>query len=343
MCTTKYGNLQYSGKTDDKMKVQFVRDQVPSAQLQFEMKTGTGPQVVLDGSSTYTVHFTPFIKDWLWFRVPGMERGDVLRVGVCTPRGAGFNLQSFFPYNLWGKDRFTAVNSLAELDRTDPLLDGKKYFYNATTGMVYYKFINTQTRNPDEDLECNNGRCPEFRVIISSGNWNDSDCRGRIYTSNQLSMAVPTLPVFNDVIPANSGNTPPVGYGAGPMTPFRADVNGGWSDWQMWSACSRTCGEGIQYRLRKCNNPLPEGNGATCIGPNSETRACQLRFCAINGKFSDWTTWSACSALSSNDGTYKCSGVSERTRACDAPPTQYDGKLCEGFSREIKSCSLCNN
>ena len=62
--------------------------------------------------------------------------------------------------------------------------------------MVYFKFINTETRSPGESNTCNNRRCPEFRVMVNSDNLGGADCRQRTYTSSQL--AVP--PVSTNVL-----------------------------------------------------------------------------------------------------------------------------------------------
>lgn len=32
-------------------------------------------------------------------------------------------------------------------------------------------------------------------------------------------------------------------------------VNGQWSAWSEWSECTRTCGGGVTYQERHCNNP----------------------------------------------------------------------------------------
>lgn len=33
-------------------------------------------------------------------------------------------------------------------------------------------------------------------------------------------------------------------------------VHGGWASWSEWSACSRTCGAGVQSAERDCDNPV---------------------------------------------------------------------------------------
>lgn len=32
-------------------------------------------------------------------------------------------------------------------------------------------------------------------------------------------------------------------------------INGHWSSWSGWNSCSRTCGVGVRFRTRQCNNP----------------------------------------------------------------------------------------
>ncbi|HWQ59671.1 MAG TPA: thrombospondin type-1 domain-containing protein, partial [Candidatus Fimivivens sp.] len=52
-----------------------------------------------------------------------------------------------------------------------------------------------------------------------------------------------------------------------------APVSGNWSD---WSACSASCGGGIQTRT--CTNPAPANGGADCVG--SATQACNTQSCS---------------------------------------------------------------
>ncbi|VDI06278.1 Hypothetical predicted protein [Mytilus galloprovincialis] len=53
---------------------------------------------------------------------------------------------------------------------------------------------------------------------------------------------------------------------------------GGWSDWETWTTCSRSCGRGMLYRRRICNNPTPKNN-ATCDGNEYEAECCSLTPC----------------------------------------------------------------
>ena len=46
---------------------------------------------------------------------------------------------------------------------------------------------------------------------------------------------------------------------------FLRIVNGGWSGWSVFEACTLTCGGGQQVRNRLCNNPAPANGGLQCL------------------------------------------------------------------------------
>nr|XP_056718448.1 A disintegrin and metalloproteinase with thrombospondin motifs 18 isoform X1 [Euleptes europaea] len=57
-------------------------------------------------------------------------------------------------------------------------------------------------------------------------------------------------------------------------------VNGQWSIWSEWSQCSRTCGGGITYQERHCNNPKPQYGGKFCQGSSRIYQLCNIQPCA---------------------------------------------------------------
>ncbi|KAK2704260.1 A disintegrin and metalloproteinase with thrombospondin motifs 12-like isoform X2 [Artemia franciscana] len=57
-------------------------------------------------------------------------------------------------------------------------------------------------------------------------------------------------------------------------------VDGGWGDWSTWSDCSRTCGGGVSYMERHCDNPKPDHGGRFCIGDRRKYRLCNTEACA---------------------------------------------------------------
>ncbi|XP_045200556.2 A disintegrin and metalloproteinase with thrombospondin motifs 18-like isoform X2 [Mercenaria mercenaria] len=55
-------------------------------------------------------------------------------------------------------------------------------------------------------------------------------------------------------------------------------VTGGWSEWGTMTSCSRTCGNGVQYRIRTCDNPKPQ-NSAFCEGDAYDAELCNTQPC----------------------------------------------------------------
>eukprot|EP00095_Tigriopus_kingsejongensis_P008230 snap_masked-scaffold591_size129331-processed-gene-0.4 protein:Tk08230 transcript:snap_masked-scaffold591_size129331-processed-gene-0.4-mRNA-1 annotation:"SCO-spondin" len=62
-----------------------------------------------------------------------------------------------------------------------------------------------------------------------------------------------------------------------------------WSEWTMWSTCSKTCGKGAQRRSRDCQHTnLPRGNyprlgllASPCPGEPQQARSCILQECPL--------------------------------------------------------------
>ncbi|XP_066561895.1 A disintegrin and metalloproteinase with thrombospondin motifs 1 [Amia ocellicauda] len=63
-------------------------------------------------------------------------------------------------------------------------------------------------------------------------------------------------------------------------------VNGGWGAWGPWGDCSRTCGGGVQYSYRDCDNPQPKNGGKYCEGKRIQYRSCSTQTCPDNNGLS---------------------------------------------------------
>ncbi|XP_063445239.1 serine-rich adhesin for platelets-like isoform X4 [Mytilus trossulus] len=58
------------------------------------------------------------------------------------------------------------------------------------------------------------------------------------------------------------------------------DRDGKWSDWESWSACTFTCGAGLQTRTRTCSSPSQAGFGDNCtLGHSLGTQTCNNVLC----------------------------------------------------------------
>ncbi|XP_053374772.1 cell migration-inducing and hyaluronan-binding protein-like [Mercenaria mercenaria] len=284
MCKTKYGNWRISHPGPGAFFLQksfgiFVRDKYPGAQLTLDLEKSAGPPVVLNGTETYTFHVTGKVPEFIKFSAEGIEKGETLRIGVCIPPGVTWDIKSNFPFAL-NKSQFTEVDSLAELDKRDSNLDGKKFYYNTTTGMLYYKYLGVKDRKPDERYECADDSCPVIQVDFSGNRTGNADCREKVYGS-RLNDHPPVLPKITETFKASGGASPPEGYGAGVQRPFtsRKRVNGRYTAWSEWSVCTKTCGGGVQYKTRECSNPMPEGGGGGCRYPHIKSRDCQIQTC----------------------------------------------------------------
>ncbi|KAJ0065491.1 hypothetical protein NL108_012446 [Boleophthalmus pectinirostris] len=110
-------------------------------------------------------------------------------------------------------------------------------------------------------------------------------------------------------------------------------VAGNWGPWLAWSPCSETCGKGMQSRVKLCNNPPPAFDGPQCEGSDTQTQVCKERPCPVDGKWSSWVNWAACSVSCGG-------GTRQRTRLCASPAPLHGGRQCEGSDVQI---DFCNN
>lgn len=114
-------------------------------------------------------------------------------------------------------------------------------------------------------------------------------------------------------------------------------INGNYTEWTEFTSCSLTCGGGTRNRSRTCLNPRPQYGGLNCssLGPAQEGEDCNTHACPIDGGYSEWSTFGACSATCGN-------GLKRRTRFCNSPPPQYGGMDCSiiGPAQETRVCFI---
>ncbi|XP_066477389.1 A disintegrin and metalloproteinase with thrombospondin motifs 5 [Tiliqua scincoides] len=65
---------------------------------------------------------------------------------------------------------------------------------------------------------------------------------------------------------------------------YSASNHGNWGSWGPWGQCSRSCGGGVQFAYRHCNNPAPRNNGRYCTGKRAIYRSCNIMPCPANAK-----------------------------------------------------------
>ncbi|KAL0984957.1 hypothetical protein UPYG_G00151050 [Umbra pygmaea] len=106
-------------------------------------------------------------------------------------------------------------------------------------------------------------------------------------------------------------------------------VHGTWDDWSPWSLCSSTCGRGYRDRTRSCKPP--QFGGDPCMGPEKQTKFCNIAVCPVDGVWNEWANWGSCSASCSN-------GTMQRIRECNGP--SYGGSECRGEWIETRHCFL---
>ncbi|XP_035664469.1 SCO-spondin-like [Branchiostoma floridae] len=116
-------------------------------------------------------------------------------------------------------------------------------------------------------------------------------------------------------------------------TDHQCTTDGEWSTWSPWSNCTVTCGGGVQYRYRSCDNPPPSYGGLACTGMGEEAVHCNTQECPIHGNVGEWSQWTSCSA--------SC-GVGSRTRHryCNDPEPLHGGMYCVESLVETSDCNL---
>ncbi|XP_077465027.1 A disintegrin and metalloproteinase with thrombospondin motifs 2-like isoform X2 [Stigmatopora argus] len=63
------------------------------------------------------------------------------------------------------------------------------------------------------------------------------------------------------------------------LTPDIIKQDGNWGSWSEFGQCSRTCGGGVHFRTRDCDNPRPANGGRSCVGATYQFQMCNSAEC----------------------------------------------------------------
>lgn len=111
-------------------------------------------------------------------------------------------------------------------------------------------------------------------------------------------------------------------------------VDGQFASWGSWGRCNKSCGGGTQNRRRRCSGR--KCRGKRCAGSSTQSRDCNQKCCAVNGRLTPWGAWQSC--------TVSCGGGTQlRDRECRAPrckgaPCNPRAQLWENRPCNRRSC-----
>merc|ERR1711907_126771 len=128
------------------------------------------------------------------------------------------------------------------------------------------------------------------------------------------------------------------------------------SEWGSWSKCTRSCGVGIQSRLRQELTSAKYG-GKPC-GLLSQHQLCGMRNCPVDCEVTPWGTWGACNKkcidrsvpnvvlgkrkrvrmimTTTSDGGKQCPSLLE-TAPCDPGPCQIHCEVSQWHADVLRT------
>lgn len=184
-----------------------------------------------------------------------------------------------------------------------------------------------------EQRNCNTHLCPIDCVIGPWGGW--GACTTTCGDGTQSRTRVVTQA-------AENGGTacPSESISSGALTSTQ-DCNVGpcpidcqFSEWEPWSFCSVTCGEGTQTRKRTIQTQAEYG-GTQCAGlPGSleESQTCSEGCCPVDCVLSEWSDWGDC--------TVHCEGGTQTKTRTVTTPASCNGQQCTGAETDLRECNM---
>lgn len=102
-------------------------------------------------------------------------------------------------------------------------------------------------------------------------------------------------------------------------------VDCAWAVWETWSTCTKTCGNGTQYRERG-EAIVSTCGGLPCEGSNWENQNCNTQCCVYDCIWGEWGEWSDCTKSCGN-GEYARNRNASQLAQCGGE--ECIGDVCE--------------
>nr|XP_012218605.1 PREDICTED: A disintegrin and metalloproteinase with thrombospondin motifs 6-like [Linepithema humile] len=138
-------------------------------------------------------------------------------------------------------------------------------------------------------------------------------------------------------------------------------TDGGWGAWSSWSRCSRSCGSGVAYAIRKCNQPSPSRGGSYCVGERKRHKICATDPCEIgapsfrdvqcaefndwvfpeDGRIHRWVAYNLPEDLRASENPCALYCKSETNLVTSLRPKVVDGTTCYRGIRDICIGGVC--
>lgn len=176
-----------------------------------------------------------------------------------------------------------------------------------------------------EWAECENSACSDYQDVTDWTPWINTTVESGGWYEKRFTFTYRTPVAINKA--GRIGEERRYCYG-----PNRCTTIGGGAvghavtspeDFTEWSACSRKCGGGRQFKLRTCSK-----DSAQCLGNSLLEQECNTQPCP--GSWACWSSWTRCTST----------GTRSRTRVCQSVDGGGDDADCTvGDSREEEACT----